>query len=87
MQQGIQWLAAKDVDFKCKRKSAGKPLVKEDLAAFVQPKFLGVLGHFDQRLTSPNVTDEAKGPFTCNVRSGWGLWYPKVLISCESVTV
>ena len=25
-----------------------------------QPKFLGVLGHFDQRLTSQHVTDEAK---------------------------
>ena len=25
-----------------------------------QPKFLGVLGHFDQRLTSQHVTEEAK---------------------------
>ena len=36
MNQGIKWLADNDIDFKCKRKSAGRPLVKEDLAAFVQ---------------------------------------------------
>ena len=52
VQMGVSWLAANDNDFKSKRKSAGKQLAKEDLAAFIQPKFLGVLGHFDQRLTS-----------------------------------
>ena len=33
---GLTWLANNDIDFKCKRKSAGKQLAKEDLAAFVQ---------------------------------------------------